>query len=1533
MTRIDISRKRRWSAWYFPLLGIVLAASFAPAQATTDTYASSTTWVAPAGVTSVDVEVWGGGGAGGGQNLGSDGGGGGGGGAYSKKVSIPVTPGTSYTVSVGTGGAGVTSGTGGAGGDSYFISTSTVLAKGGAGGAPSTGTPPAGGVGGAAASGVGDTRYSGGNGGKGRDNSNGQGGPGGSSAGSAATGTSGADPWSTTTAAAAPAGGGIGGNGGAAGANGSAPASGNGGGGGGSGDGTSRTGGAGAPGKVAITYLAPPAVTTTAATVVTKNGATLNGSVTSNDATTAATFDYGLTAAYGSTVAASPASIAASTTATAISKVLSGLVCGTLYHYRAVGVSSAGTTRGADMTFTTSACPTVVSITAANANPNTVNATVSWTVLFDTSVSGVDATDFVLVPGGGAMGAAITSVSGSGTTWTVSASTGTAYGTLGLNLVDNDSIVDAAGGPLGGVGAGNGNFTGQVYTLAPPAPVLSKMSSTAAAVVGDVVTFTISVINPYSMDMTGLTVSDVLPTGMVYATHAATIGSVTVSGQTVTWNIPTLLAGGTAQLTLAVKLTQKGALNNTVTSPGASSASASVLVLASAVTHFHLDETAGSWNGTAKEVIDSGGNATSGYRRATSTPTTTNTVSPSPTIASQYPSVVGGFCNAARFTGDAVVEVPHSTAFDYTTTLSASAWIYPTAYPTSDLYSILSNDTNYEFHLDTNGKLYWWWNAATLTSSAKIPLNTWTHIAITMDSTAGGGRQRIYINGVADANTNNWKGALVTNPCPFYIGGDINTAATCNPPNAARNFRGMIDEVKLYGYELSQAEVQADMNLGRNCSGSTYDHIRIEHDGSGSVCTPEVVTVKACLTADCSTLYPGNVTVNMSVSPTGSWAGGNQLVLANGVGTMTLNNSTSGNVTLGTSSAVPTAANATRCFVGSTETCTMNFASASCAFDAVEPGANPKTRLFTKLAGADFKVDVMAVSGSAVNTGYTGTVKADLVDASASTCPTGTGLTSVQSLVFAAADAGRKSNVTFNYATPMRDVRVRMQVGSGTPACSSDNFAIRPSSVTLGTTPAMATGPSATATPVVKAGGSFALNATATAGYAGSLTLDSTRLTAQTTTQDTSVASGGVVGTLKPATLTANAAPAPTANASYDEVGYVYLAAGAYQDSTFTAVDQPTGCSATGTCDCVTDTTNNNHLSTSIVGATGRYGCTVGSTSAALGRFIPDHFLVTPGTAVNRRLAACSAVSPFSYTGEELQLKDFKLTAVNGNATPATTSNYTGVFARFDGATVGNFGLAAVDLADTIAPMSATAFASGSGAGQFQAVSSSGSWSAGVGTFSANVRLNRAAAPDGPYESFRVGAEPVDSDGVGVLAASKNLDTSAPADATNDKVLLGSTKVRFGRVRLQNLYGSEKLQLPIPVQAQYWNASAFVLNTDDSCTAVAVPTARTLTGTVVPDGLPNLYFYPVGGKNLLTSADTAASATSPLAAGVTALTFTKPGKAGWLDIILDVPDYLKDNWGNCLGQSGTAGLRDDFPCARATFGVYKSPLIYRRENY
>src|SRR5439155_303707 len=115
--------------------------------------------------------------------------------------------------------------------------------------------------------------------------------------------------------------------------------------------------------------------------------------------------------------------------------------------------------------------PTVSSINRASASPTNAGS-VQFTVTFSESVTGVDTSDFALAPTG-LTGASITGVSGSGTTYTVTVASGTGDGPFALNLVDDDSIADTAGNKLGGTGTGNGNFTGQVYTIDKTAPALT----------------------------------------------------------------------------------------------------------------------------------------------------------------------------------------------------------------------------------------------------------------------------------------------------------------------------------------------------------------------------------------------------------------------------------------------------------------------------------------------------------------------------------------------------------------------------------------------------------------------------------------------------------------------------------------------------------------------------------------------------------------------------------------------------------------------------------------------------------------------------------------------------------------------------------------------------------------------------------------------------------------------------------------------------------------------------------------------------
>ena len=93
-------------------------------------------------------------------------------------------------------------------------------------------------------------------------------------------------------------------------------------------------------------------------------------------------------------------------------------------------------------------------------------ATVDFTVTFSEPVTGVDESDFLLTPGGNVSGAFITDVNGVDAAYTVTVNTGTGNGSIRLDLIDDDSIVDELGNPLGGSGSGNGDYTsGEEYEI------------------------------------------------------------------------------------------------------------------------------------------------------------------------------------------------------------------------------------------------------------------------------------------------------------------------------------------------------------------------------------------------------------------------------------------------------------------------------------------------------------------------------------------------------------------------------------------------------------------------------------------------------------------------------------------------------------------------------------------------------------------------------------------------------------------------------------------------------------------------------------------------------------------------------------------------------------------------------------------------------------------------------------------------------------------------------------------------------------
>lgn len=132
-----------------------------------------------------------------------------------------------------------------------------------------------------------------------------------------------------------------------------------------------------------------PGVTTGAASVVSAGAATLDGTVNANNADAAVSFEYGLTTAYGASVAASPM-VATGTSSSSVIAGLSGLLAGTTYHYRITAINSGGRNNGTDQTFTTWLAP---AFTSGSATSFTYNNAGSFAV----TASGIPAPAFATV--------------------------------------------------------------------------------------------------------------------------------------------------------------------------------------------------------------------------------------------------------------------------------------------------------------------------------------------------------------------------------------------------------------------------------------------------------------------------------------------------------------------------------------------------------------------------------------------------------------------------------------------------------------------------------------------------------------------------------------------------------------------------------------------------------------------------------------------------------------------------------------------------------------------------------------------------------------------------------------------------------------------------------------------------------------------------------------------------------------------------------------------------------------------------------
>lgn len=599
-------------------------------------------------------------------------------------------------------------------------------------------------------------------------------------------------------------------------------------------------------------------------------------------------------------------------------------------------------------------------------------------------------------------------------------------------------------------------------------------------------------------------------------------------------------------------------------------------------------------------------------------------------------------------------------------------------------------------------------------------------------------------------------------------------------------------------------------------------------------------------------------------------------------------------------------------------------------FDCLETGlalsAGQRSPLYTKLAGVGFSFDVLALkSDGTQETGYVAsgasarTVTVELFDASSppASCAAYSGAVASQSLSFGSTDQGRKTTASFNLGTAYGKLACRVtEAATSTQGCSTDSFTVRPLQLSLSSSVgtaanADATGSSASATPAIKAGTAFTLVAdSGQPGYNGTPQVDTSKI--EWPGAPAGGRAGGV-GTISGSFSTA--ASAASGNGargdafSYSEVGYFRFQPQGVFDAGFTALSSD---AANGDC--------TNDFSNTLVG--GKYGCKFGNTAASsyLGRFMPHHFAVqSPAFS-----AACTA-GGFSYMGQP-----FTLTAsvVALNASGVQTQNYSGSFGT---------GLVTPQLenADDGVAISSTRLG---GLG-------SPSWSGGAYAFTAS-QFARAAAADGPYDALAIGltvsaetalagaARPTlinrDMDAAGTSCTA---DTSGSSNGSCSAVTLSTTKLRFGRLRVSNVRASELRDTEVPLTAEYWNGSQFVVNSLDHC-------------TTLPAGSIRLQSYS-GGVTAANMPQTSVSLGGAFSAGKGSFVLKKPlaapgrGSLGLCaDLGADAPalctggpaalSWLQGNWS---GASG--GAFDDDPSARASYGGYRAGdnLIFLRELY
>jgi len=195
------------------------------------------------------------------------------------------------------------------------------------------------------------------------------------------------------------------------------------------------------------------------------------------------------------------------------------------------------------------------------------------------------------------------------------------------------------------------------------------------------------------------------------------------------------------------------------------------------------------------------------------------------------------------FNGVSYLTIPDDNSLDVTNAITIELWLNPESYCTSNNCNIIEKSSAFWGWTGGPGTPYFGLaNVNSLGAISPLVPNTWTHLAMTYDKNLQ--KLYIYVNG-QKVNSASSSGSMGISGYNLFIG----------QGSGAGNFRGSMDEIKIWSRALSDAEINASYNAGlyklynnfTNISDGTYQYQAWAVDSFGNMNKTETrnITINA----------------------------------------------------------------------------------------------------------------------------------------------------------------------------------------------------------------------------------------------------------------------------------------------------------------------------------------------------------------------------------------------------------------------------------------------------------------------------------------------------------------------------------------------------------------------------------------------------------------------------------------------------------------------------------------------------------------